>query len=235
MDYRFHNRFLGLFGLRDFLSTIQAFGTRLVTQNRMHCPYLLPGPPKFSTLAEYATAFNRMKIGGAPLPKVSVVRRESVLKQVFDSRSLITVSFSLEKFTGGMGSREIFQFGQVAYYVGAGVERSLNGSSAGSQDFRGLRQRHLLVTKLVDVLVGRSWRESVTYDADVVRSRVLAALDASDPSDPDVEASVIAEIMAGREGEAPELDDVSFFVDDQEHVAVLLYDKIRSLMARGGR
>ncbi|AAC56430.1 pR57 [rat cytomegalovirus strain Maastricht] len=233
VEYRFHNRFLGIFGLRDYLSTIQALGTRLVVQNRMHCPYLLSGPPKFGSVAEYTLEFKKMKLEGVPAPKAAVVRRESALRTVFDTRSLITVSFSLEKFTGGMGTRDIFQFGQVAYYVGSGVERSLSTISAGAQDFRGLRQRSLLVTRLVDLLVGRSWRDSVTYDSDVVRSRVLAALDGSDPFDPDVEATVIAEIMAGRDGEVPEVDDVSFFVDDQEHVAALLREKILALVARG--
>ncbi|AKB93261.1 B57 [Murid betaherpesvirus 8] len=232
VENRFHNRFLSMFGLKDYVSTIQGMTTRLTAQNHMHFPYILTEAPKFMSVAEYVTHFKKIKIEGVKPPVVATVARESVLKTVFENRSLVSVSFAIEKFASTMTTRDIFQFGQIGYFVGCGVERSLNVGSASSQDYRFMRHRYVLATKLVDVIIRRSRRENVLYDVDVLRSRVLAALDSSGV-DADPELLAISEIMDGREGEIPELDDILFFVDQQEFIANSLYGKMRALVDRG--
>nr|WEG68789.1 single-stranded DNA-binding protein [Mastomys natalensis cytomegalovirus 1]WEG68925.1 single-stranded DNA-binding protein [Mastomys natalensis cytomegalovirus 1]WEG71153.1 single-stranded DNA-binding protein [Mastomys natalensis cytomegalovirus 1] len=232
VENRFHNKFLGMFGFRDYISTVQGLTTRLTAQNHMHFPYLLKSSPKFSSMGEYVIFFKKMKLDGTKAPLVSTVSKESVLKNVFESRSLISVGFAIEKFTSTMTTRDVFQFGQIGYFVGGGVERSLNVGSMGNQDFRFMRHRHVLATKMTDVIIRRSRRESILYDADIIRSRVLSALDAS-AVEGDPELLAIVEIMHGRDGEAPEFDDILFYVDHQEYIATALHEKIQTLVDRG--
>nr|P30672.1 RecName: Full=Major DNA-binding protein [Murine cytomegalovirus (strain Smith)]CAA47414.1 major DNA binding protein (MDBP) [Murid betaherpesvirus 1] len=233
VENRFHNKFLYMFGFRDYMSTIQGMSTRLTPQNHSQFPCLLKDAPKFASIAEYVLHFKKMKLDGVKAPQVATITREPVLKKLFDGRSLVSVSFAVEKYSSSMGTRDVFQFGQIGYYVGSGVDRSLNTGSMGTQDYRFMRYRYIIATKLVDVLIRRSRRENVMYDRDVVRSRVLAALD-STGLDVDPELAAIAELMEGRdEGDIPEIDDILFYVDQQEYIARSMYRKMRSLAERG--
>nr|WEG69753.1 single-stranded DNA-binding protein [Mastomys natalensis cytomegalovirus 3]WEG69893.1 single-stranded DNA-binding protein [Mastomys natalensis cytomegalovirus 3]WEG70033.1 single-stranded DNA-binding protein [Mastomys natalensis cytomegalovirus 3]WEG70173.1 single-stranded DNA-binding protein [Mastomys natalensis cytomegalovirus 3]WEG70313.1 single-stranded DNA-binding protein [Mastomys natalensis cytomegalovirus 3] len=232
IENRFHNKFLYTFGFRDYVSTIQGMTTRLTPQNYAQFPYLLKSPPKFSSVGEYILHFKKMKLDGVRPPVVCTIAREAVLKNVFESRSLVSVSFSIEKFASTMTTRDVFQFGQIGYYVGSGIDRSLNTGSMGAQDYRFLRYRYIIATKLVDVIIRRSRRETVLYDADIIRSRVLAALDSSG-LDGDPEILAIAELMEGRDGEIPEIEDILFYVDQQEYIARSLHQKMCALVEKG--
>uniref|UniRef100_A0AAU7E1F5 Single-stranded DNA-binding protein n=1 Tax=Lemniscomys rat herpesvirus TaxID=3141920 RepID=A0AAU7E1F5_9VIRU len=232
VEYKFHNKFLSISGFRDYISTIQGLTTRLTAQSHVHFPYLLGESPKFSSVAEYIMHFKKMRLEGTESPQVSTVARESVFRNVFENRSLVTVSFALEKFASTMTTRDIFQFGQIGYFVGSGIERSLNVGCLGNQDYRYMRHRYVLATKLADVVIRKSKRDSVLFNADVVRGKVMSALDSSG-LDCDPELLAVSEIMTGHDGDVPEYDDVLFYVDHQEHVARSIVSRIRSLVERG--
>lgn len=95
-----------------------------------------------------------------------------------------------------------------------------------------MRQRYVLATKLVDVILRRSRRDNVVFDADLVKNRVMCILDASN-LEHDPEILVICEIMDGRNGEVPESDDILFYVDGQEALARSLSAKLDVLSKRG--
>uniref|UniRef100_A0AAU7E132 Single-stranded DNA-binding protein n=1 Tax=Hipposideros bat herpesvirus TaxID=3141919 RepID=A0AAU7E132_9VIRU len=230
VEYRFHNKFLFYYGFKDYISTMQGLTTRLTAQNHLQFPYLLGATPKFGSLAEYSVHVKKMKIEGLPAPLVSTVARESLMRSVFDNRSLVTVSFAIEKYSTANNSKDIFQFAQIGYFVGSGVERSLNSGSVGGQDYRFMRHRSVLATKLADVIIRRAGRENVLFDADIVKSRVMAALDSTD-CDPEIAA--LCEIMEGRDGDVPQREDVLFLVDGQEQVADSIVAKMALLVERG--
>lgn len=135
----------------------------------------------------------------------------------------------LEKFTS-VASREFFQFGQWAYISGSGVDRHLNASSLGSQDFRFLRQKFLIATKLSDVLIRKSKRETITFNAEHIKGKVLAIIE-SPTCDINPEILIISEIMREQE-EKPTLDDLIFYVDGREPLAMNVLSKIETLLER---
>lgn len=232
VEYRFHNKFLYFYGFREYLSTIHGLTTKLAVQNHLNFPYILTSPPKFSSVAEYAERIKEMKSKGASAPLAATVTRETLLRNVFEQRSLVSVAFSIEKYTSAASSRDVFQFAQIGYFCGSGVERCLNTASFGNQDYRYMRQRYVLATKLVDVILRRSRRDNVVFDADLVKNRVMCILDASN-LEHDPEILVICEIMDGRNGEIPESDDILFYVDGQEALARSLSAKLDVLSKRG--
>nr|WRQ19895.1 MAG: protein m57 [Herpesviridae sp.] len=232
VEYKFHNKFLSISGFKDYISTIQGLSTRLTPQNHVHFPYLLGESPKFSSVAEYVMHFKKMKLEGTESPYVATVAKESVFRSVFENRSLVTVSFAVEKFASTMTTRDIFQFGQIGYFVGSGIERSLNVGCMGNQDYRYMRHRYVLATKLADVVIRKSRRDGVLFNADVLRGKVLAALDSSG-LDCDPELVAISEIMSGHDSEVPEYDDILFYVDQQEYVAMSLMTRIKALVDKG--
>uniref|UniRef100_A0AAU7DZU2 Single-stranded DNA-binding protein n=1 Tax=Cardioderma bat herpesvirus TaxID=3141914 RepID=A0AAU7DZU2_9VIRU len=231
VEYRFHNKFLFCYGFRDYLSTIHGYTTRLSPHNHLQFPYLLNTAPKFGSLAEYGLHFKQMKIEGVPAPRTSVVFRESLPRTVFEQRSLVTVSFAIEKFSTVTNNRDIFQFGQIGYFVGNGVDRCLNMGSVAGQDYRFMRHRYILATKLGDVIIRKSKRENVLFDADIVKNRVLAALDSADV-DCDPELCALSEMMIDRE-DPLELDDIIFYVDGQEALATSIHERLAKLLERG--
>ncbi|AAK57106.1 T57 [Tupaiid betaherpesvirus 1] len=232
VEYRFHNKFLCFYGFGDYLSTLHGLSTKLVPQNHLNFPHLLAASPKFASVAEYVLYFKKLKLDGVPPPHVATFSRESLVRSVFENRSLVTVAFGIEKYSTSGGSREVFHFGQIGYFAGNGVERSLNVNSMGGGDYRYMRQRFVLATRLVDLLLRRSRRETVLFDADLLRTRVLAALESHD-TQLDPELAAIAEIMDGRGGEPPEYEDVLFFVDGQECLAASIVGKIKELIKKG--
>lgn len=244
-DYRFHNKFLFYMGFKDYISTMHGLTTRLTPQNHMQFPYLLGGPPRFGSVAEYALHCKRLKAEGVPAPRVATVARESMMRSVFEHRSLVTVSLGIEKYSSA-NSKDIFQFGQIGYFVGSGVERSLNGGgggmgggmgggggSAGGQEYRFMRQRFVIATKLADVVIRSARRETVLFDANLRKNRVMAALDA-EGAEGDPELLALAEIMDGlEEGDVPDVNDILFFVDGAEHVAASIAAKLEALVESG--
>ncbi|AGE11536.1 GP57 [Caviid betaherpesvirus 2] len=234
VEYRFHNKFLSFFGFKDYISSLHGFTTRLMENHHLNFPYLLDKSPSYASVAEYVLAMKEKKIAGMKAPLVSTVSRESLFRTVFEQRSLVTVAFGIEKYAAvGSNSHDIFQFGQIGYFVGSGVERSLNAmGSFNSQDYRFMRQRCILATKLLDVLIRRTQRDNVIFESDVIKNRVMLALDSSE----DPELVAVSEIMnsvSGENGLCPTLDEITFFVDGQESLARSLYDKIVLVIESG--
>ncbi|AKI10465.1 single-stranded DNA-binding protein [Human betaherpesvirus 5] len=231
VESRFHNKFLCYYGFKDYIGSLHGLTTRLTTQNHAQFPHVLGASPRFSSPAEFALHVKGLKTAGVPAPMAATVARESLVRSVFEHRSLVTVPVSVEKYAGINNSKEIYQFGQIGYFSGNGVERSLNVSSMSGQDYRFMRQRYLLATRLADVLIKRSRRENVLFDADLIKNRVMLALDAEN-LDCDPEVMAVYEILSVRE-EIPASDDVLFFVDGCEALAASLMDKFAALQEQG--
>ncbi|AAM00707.1 single-stranded DNA-binding protein [Panine betaherpesvirus 2] len=231
VENRFHNKFLCYYGFKDYIGSLHGLTTRLTCQNHAQFPYVLGATPNFASPADFALHVKELKAAGVPPPFASTVARESLVRTVFEQRSLVTVPFSIEKYAGVNNSKEIYQFGQIGYFSGNGVERNLNVSSLGGHDYRFMRQRCLLATKLSEVLIKRSRRENVLFDADLTKSRVMSALDSENP-DCDPEVMALYEIMSTRE-DFPERDDVLFFVDGCEALATSLMAKFAALQEQG--
>ncbi|AEV80763.1 single-stranded DNA-binding protein [Aotine betaherpesvirus 1] len=232
VENRFHNKFLSFYGFKDYITTLHGLSTRLTCQSHAQFPYLLGKTPRFDSVPQYVIHVKGLKSGNVvPAPRAATVARESLMRTVFEQRSLITVSFSIEKYAGtNNNNKEIFQFGQISYFVGSGVERSLNTSAMGGGDYKYMRHRFVLATKFADVLIRKVRRDNVLFDADLVKNRVMSALD-SDNLDHDPELVAIAEIMSSRE-EVPERDDVLFFVDGAEALADSLMARFEVLQER---
>ncbi|AEV80918.1 single-stranded DNA-binding protein [Saimiriine betaherpesvirus 4] len=232
VENRFHNKFLFYYGFKDYITTLHGLTTRLTCQNHAQFPYLLGATPDFESVVQYMARIKDLKCeNGVPAPRAATVARESLMRTIFEQRSLVTVAFSIEKYTGSNSSKDIFQFGQIGYFVGSGVERSLNTSAMGSGDYKFMRQRCVLATKLVDVLIRKPRRDNVLFDADLIKNRVMTALD-SDNLEHDPELVAMAEIMSSRE-DLPERDDVLFFVDGVEAVADSMMSKFTVVSDRG--
>ncbi|AKT72641.1 Cy92 [Cynomolgus cytomegalovirus] len=231
LEHRFHNKFLCFYGFKDYIGTLHGLTTRLTYQNHAQFPYLLGETPNFASPADFALRLKDLKAAGVIAPLAATVTRESLMRTIFEQRSLITVSFSVEKYAGVNSNKDIYQFGQIGYFSGNGVERSLNTNSMGGQDYKFMRQRCILATKLSDVLIKRSRRENVLFDEDIIKNRVMAALD-SDNLDVDPELMAMYEILSTRE-EIPERDDVLFFVDGCQVVADSLMEKFSRLREMG--
>ena len=139
---------------------------------------------------------------------------------------IITFGLMIEKFVS-VASRDYFHFGQLGWIAGSGVDRNLNPPSSGLQDFRFMRQKFVIATKLCDIIVKKVKREAIVYDVEVIRGKVLNIIESlSNSVNP--ELLILAEVMKDRDSK-PTMDDMLFYVDGREPLAKSVMNKIQHL------
>lgn len=227
IECMFHNKFLTAVGYKEYISSLHGLITNIVPQTYSQFPILLKEKPKFNSIQEYLMHFKKMKIEGVPPPCISSLTKEPNFCNIFIQRSLVTFGLMIEKFTS-LASKEVFQFGQFGFISGNGVDRHLNPSSINSQDYRYLRYKFLIATKLADVINKKSKRENIMFESESIKSRVMNIIE-NVGSNLNPELLIISEVMKDRY-EKPALDDLLFYVDEQQHLAISIMSKIDFLL-----
>ncbi|AGT99235.1 single-stranded DNA-binding protein [Suid betaherpesvirus 2] len=229
IEYYFHNKFLTTIGFKDYITSLHAFFTRTGPQNHAQFPSLLERYIKFGSIQEYITHFKNLKIQGVPAPRSVSLVKDPIFSNVFSYKSLVSFGLTLEKFTN-VASKDFFQFGQLSYFVGTGVDRSLNASSVSPSDFKFMRQKYVIATKLVDLLMRRSRKDTVLYDAEVLKSKIMSLMES--PSDTEPETLIACEVLKAI-GEKPSFDDILFYVDGNTFLAESVVEQIDVILERG--
>nr|APO39019.1 single-stranded DNA-binding protein [Human betaherpesvirus 6A]ARM10172.1 DBP [Human betaherpesvirus 6]AVK93440.1 U41 [Human betaherpesvirus 6A]QOI15222.1 single-stranded DNA-binding protein [Human betaherpesvirus 6A]QOI15394.1 single-stranded DNA-binding protein [Human betaherpesvirus 6A] len=227
IDCYFHNKFLSALGFHDYLTSLHGLTSKLVTQNPVLFPVVLDKQPKFSSIQEYLVYVKKLVLDGVPNPVIASLSKEPNFGTIFTSRSLVTFGLTLEKFVS-LANREYFQFGQLGWIGGSGVDRNLNPTSSALQDFRFMRQKTIIATKFSEVIVKKVRREAIMFDTEVVKGKVLSIVE-NLTNDIDPELLIIAEVMRDRE-DKPTMDDMLFFVDGREALAASIMLKLNHLV-----
>ncbi|APZ76270.1 single stranded DNA binding protein [Murid herpesvirus 3] len=225
----FHNKFLNAVGHKEYIVSLHGLVTKIVPSNYSYFPILINSRPKFTSVNEYLLFCKKLKIEGVPPPLISTLVKESNFQSIFPQKSIVTFGLSIEKFVS-LASKEFFHFGQFGYISGTGVDRHLNSSSFGMQDYKFLRQKYLIATKLMCVLAKKVKREMIMFDAETVRSKIMSIIE-SPSYGVNPEFLIIAEIMKDKY-EKPSLDDLCFFVDGKEELVNSISNRIDELLEK---
>lgn len=226
IEYYFHNKLLSVLGYRDYLTSLHALTSKLVPQNPMLFPVFLKEHPTFSSVQEYVMHVKKLVGNGLKEPMTASLTKEPNFGSIFTGRSIITFGLMIEKFVS-VASRDYFHFGQLGWIAGSGVDRNLNPPSSGLQDFRFMRQKFVIATKLCDIIVKKVKREAIVYDVEVIRGKVLNIIESlSNSVNP--ELLILAEVMKDRDSK-PTMDDMLFYVDGREPLAKSVMNKIQHL------
>lgn len=225
VEHRFTGKLLYICGYRgNYIGTLQSLKTSLGDNRIEQFPCYLPPGKVFHTIAEYLT-YCRSDMKGS-ICQISKTQPYHLNQKAFENRPLLTFAYSLEKYPGASGNDEIYQCGQLGYFVGPGIDRNLTSTSR-ENDYRFMRRKYVIQTFLTDFICNKSKRELVLFDFDVLKSRIRGVLD--DPvSQDDVELTVIYEIMKVCEI-PPSLEDLLFFTDYQEHLTANIMQKFQVL------
>ncbi|ANC96518.1 single-stranded DNA-binding protein [macacine betaherpesvirus 9] len=226
VDYYFHNKLLSVLGYRDYLTSLHGLTSKLVPQNPILFPFVLKEHPRFSSVQEYVMHIKKLVGNGLKDPIIASLAKEPNFGNIFTGRSIITFGLMLEKFVS-VASRDYFHFGQLGWIAGNGVDRNLNPPSTGLQDFKFMRQKFVIATKLSNIIVKKIKRETVIFDVEIVRTKVLNIIESLTNS-VNPELLIISEIMKDRDSK-PTMDDMLFYVDGREPLAKSVLCKIEHL------
>ncbi|OPE44706.1 hypothetical protein BV508_31295 [Mycobacterium intermedium] len=91
-----------------------------------------------------------------------------------------------------------------------------------------MRQKTIIATKFSEVIVKKVRRETIMFDTEVVKGKVLSIVE-NLTNDIDPELLIIAEVMRDRE-DKPTMDDMLFFVDGREALAASIMLKLNHLV-----
>lgn len=226
VEYRFTSRLLHICGYRgNYMGTIQPLVSVLQPARLEHVPcYLIPGKT-YKTVADYVTDCKDQEncLGVRYVGKTQPFHK---IQHAFEQRPIITFAFSLEKYPGVSGNSEIYQCGQMGYFVGTGIDRNLNTLSRGG-DYKFMRRKYVLQTFLTNFLCTKSKRETVLFDFEIVKNKINTILEGGMVYD-ELELSIISEIMQHC-NEIPCYNDLLFLTDYQEFLATSLNEKFEVL------
>ncbi len=102
------------------------------------------------------------------------------LSQVCKARPVVTLPVTINKYTGVNGNNQIFQAGNLGYFMGRGVDRNLlQAPGAGLRKQAGgssMRKKFVFATPTLGLTVKRRTQAATTYEIENIRAGLEAII-----------------------------------------------------------
>ncbi|AAC95531.1 major ssDNA binding protein [Ateline gammaherpesvirus 3] len=152
-------------------------------------------------------------------------------------RPIVTVPLVVNKYTGINGNTQIFQCGNLGYFMGRGVDRNLIPDSSGfrrQNNSAYMRKRHIFMTPIVANLLKRTSNlNNLTFEVETIRKNVQTIFD--DKDNLNIFDNVVIELVKGL-GESCENmteDDLQFYLGDYYIMSDEIWSRFQLLTDSG--
>lgn len=101
------------------------------------------------------------------------------------TRPVVTVPVVVNKYTGINGNAQIFQCGNLGYFIGRGVDKHLIPEASPYKKVTPggyMRKRHLFMTPLMGTLVRKITSSAMTFEFELIRAQIQQITDEMGPT-----------------------------------------------------
>ncbi|CAA45629.1 major ssDNA-binding protein [Saimiriine gammaherpesvirus 2] len=133
-------------------------------------------------------------------------------------RPIVTVPLVVNKYTGINGNTQIFQCGNLGYFMGRGVDRNLIPDSTGfrrQNNSSYMRRRHVFMTPMVAHLVKKNSNlNNLTFEVETIRKNVQNIFE--DKDNLNIFDNVVLELVKGLGDSCENIteDDLQFYLGE---------------------
>lgn len=171
---RLNNAILKACGQTQFyISLIQGLVPRTQSVPARDYPHVL-GTRAVESAAAYAEATSSLTA------TTVVCAATDCLSQVCKARPVVTLPVTINKYTGVNGNNQIFQAGNLGYFMGRGVDRNLlQAPGAGLRKQAGgssMRKKFVFATPTLGLTVKRRTQAATTYEIENIRAGLEAII-----------------------------------------------------------
>nr|AAO12298.1 major DNA binding protein [Porcine lymphotropic herpesvirus 3] len=206
---RLNNAILRACGQTQFYAgTLHAIVSRLQSVESEEFPHVLGAVPITCT-ADYLA-----KVRGCKALIINTSLRESA-SVISRTRPIVTVPIVVNKYTGITGNAQLFQSGNVGYFMGRGVDKNLLGDASffKKQTNSFMRKRYMFMTPIVGSLIKQTSSQSITpFEFEAIKKNIQTILEGQ--HDHNVFTNVVCELIKvlGRRCKDLTLDDLQFYL-----------------------
>ncbi|AAO12351.1 major DNA binding protein [Porcine lymphotropic herpesvirus 2] len=223
---RLNNAILRACGQTQFYAgTLHAIVSKIQIVDGEEFPHIL-GETPLTCVEDYLS-----KIKGCKAMTVNTSLRESA-SAISRTRPIVTLPIVVNKYTGITGNAQLFQSGNVGYFLGRGVDKNLLGDTSffKKQINSFMRKRYMFMTPIVGNLIKQNSSQSINpYDFENIKKNIQSILEGQ--HDHKVFSNVVCELIKGFGHKCKDLtlDDLQFYLGQFYIFAENILEKISIL------
>ncbi|AAK38209.1 ORF2 [callitrichine gammaherpesvirus 3] len=214
-----------------FISLLHALVPKIQTVPARDYPHVLGGDVKLTSSEDYTRQISNMTA------KTFVCTVTDVFSEVSRARPIITLPLTVNKYTGVNGNSQIFQAGNLGYFMGRGVDRNLlPGQSLGLKKQMGgvsMRKKFVFATPTLGLTSKRRPQMSVSFEIEKIRSTLEAII--SQKQEEDSVVDVVCKLVEclGEACASLTLADAEYLLGRYSILASCVLESLEKLAAAG--